>query len=132
MEIRSRDIRSVAIPPLGCGLGGLDWKEVRPMIEKAFAELPDVEVLLYEPAGAPDTKAMPVRTKRPHMTVARALFVKRIHQYARLSYRMTLLEIQKLAYFLQEAGEPLKLKYAAGPYGPYAHNLNNGAFPSRA
>jgi hypothetical protein len=41
-----------------------------------------------------------------------------------MAYRLTLLEVQKLAYFLQEAGEPLKLKYEAGPYGPYAENLN--------
>jgi hypothetical protein len=44
--------------------------------------------------------------------------------YASQSYRLTLLEIQKLAYFLQEAGQPLRLRYEAGHYGPYAPNLN--------
>ena len=58
------------------------------------------------------------------MTVSRALFVKVMHQYEALSYRLTLLEIQKLMYFLQEAGEPLKLRFEAGLYGPYAANLN--------
>jgi O-acetyl-ADP-ribose deacetylase (regulator of RNase III) len=48
-EIRERDIRSLALPPLGCGLGGLKWDEVKPRIESAFAPLPDVRVLLYEP-----------------------------------------------------------------------------------
>lgn len=48
-EICRRNIRSIAVPPLGCGLGGLDWAEVRPMIERAFADLPDVRVLMYEP-----------------------------------------------------------------------------------
>jgi len=67
---------------------------------------------------------MPVRTKRPKMTVARALFIKLMHQYTQLAYRLTLLEIHKLAYFLQEAGEPLRLRYEPGHYGPYAHNLN--------
>jgi O-acetyl-ADP-ribose deacetylase (regulator of RNase III) len=52
-EVRRRGIRSVAVPPLGCGLGGLDWAEVRPRIEEAFAALPDVRVLLYEPAPPP-------------------------------------------------------------------------------
>lgn len=47
-----------------------------------------------------------------------------MHQYVKFSYRLTLLEIQKLAYFLQEAGEPLRLNYQAQVYGPYAHNLN--------
>lgn len=48
-EIRQRGIQSIAIPPLGCGNGGLDWEVVRPLIEKALAAVPDVEVWLYEP-----------------------------------------------------------------------------------
>lgn len=123
-DVRQLGVHSIAVPPLGCGLGGLNWGEVRPMIEKAFSELPDVRVLLFEPVGAPDAKAMPVRTVRPHMTPARALFIKLMDAYAALEYSRTLLEVQKLTYFLQEAGEPLRLKYEAGHYGPYAANLN--------
>ncbi len=67
---------------------------------------------------------MPVRTKRPRLTVASALFIKMMAQYSRLAYRLTLLEVQKLAYFLQESGEPLRLNFEEGHYGPYAHNLN--------
>jgi O-acetyl-ADP-ribose deacetylase (regulator of RNase III) len=51
-EVRSRNIRSIAVPPLGCGLGGLEWPAVRPLIEAAFAELPDVRVRVCEPAPA--------------------------------------------------------------------------------
>jgi O-acetyl-ADP-ribose deacetylase (regulator of RNase III) len=123
-DIRRLGVRSIAVPPLGCGLGGLDWREVRPMIEKAFSELPEVRLLLFEPVGTPDAKAMPVGTTRPHMTPARALFIRLMDAYAALDYSRTLLEVQKLAYFLQEAGEPLRLKYEAGHYGPYAANLN--------
>jgi O-acetyl-ADP-ribose deacetylase (regulator of RNase III) len=123
-DVRRLCIGSVAVPPLGCGLGGLDWGEVRPLIETAFSELPTVRVLLYEPVGTPNAKSMPVGTARPHMTPARALFVKLMDTYAALEYSRTLLEVQKLAYFLQEAGEPLRLKYEAGHYGPYAANLN--------
>jgi O-acetyl-ADP-ribose deacetylase (regulator of RNase III) len=123
-DVRRLSIRSIAVPPLGSGLGGLDWNVVRPKIEQAFAELPGVEVLLFEPQGAPDAKTMPVRTARPKMTEARALFIKLMDQYSALHYRRTLLEIQKLAYFLQEAGQPLRLQYEKGLYGPYAHNLN--------
>ncbi len=47
-EIRQRNIRSIAIPPLGCGLGGLDWSVVKPMIEIAFAALPGVNVQIFE------------------------------------------------------------------------------------
>ena len=123
-DVRRLNINSIAVPPLGCGLGGLDWSEVRPLIDSAFSELPDVRVLLYEPVGTPSAKSMPVGTARPHMTPARALFVKLMDTYAALEYSRTLLEVQKLAYFLQEAGEPLRLRYEAGHYGPYAANLN--------
>lgn len=123
-EVRQRGIRSIAIPPLGCGLGGLDWDEVRPRITAAFATLPDVDAHLYAPAGAPAAKMMLVGTGRPRMTAARALFIQSMHAYGALDYSRTLLEVQKLAYFLQVAGEPLRLRYEAGPYGPYAHNLN--------
>jgi O-acetyl-ADP-ribose deacetylase (regulator of RNase III) len=123
-DIRRLRIVSVALPPLGCGFGGLDWRKVRPMIERAFAELSEVRVLLFEPAGAPAAADMPVRTKRPKLTLAGALFIRLMRQYSEMSYRLTLLEIQKLAYLLQESGEPLRLRYVAHLYGPYAHNLN--------
>ena len=123
-DVERLGIQSIAVPPLGCGLGGLKWSEVRPLIEEAFVSLPDVQVQLFAPTGAPDAKAMPVRTKAANMTHARALFIKLMEQYAGMAYRLTLLEVQKLAYFLQEAGEDLKLKYIAHTYGPYADNLN--------
>jgi len=123
-EIKRLGIQSVAVPPLGCGNGGLEWAEVRPRIEHALAQLPEVRILLFEPTGAPPPKQMPVRTERPDMTDARALFIKLMDRYTVLAYRLTLLEIHKLAYFLQEAGQPLRLKYEAGHFGPYAMNLN--------
>ena len=122
--VRRLGVQSIALPPLGCGLGGLNWGDVRPRIEQAFASFADVRVLLFAPTGAPDAKTMPVRTKKPNMTHARALFIKLMERYTGMAYRLTLLEVQKLAYFLQESGEPLKLKYEAGPHGPYAENLN--------
>ena len=123
-EIRRLGIRSIAVPPLGCGNGGLDWQDVEPRIKRALADLPDVRVLLFAPRGAPAPEEMPIRTRRPDMTPARALLVKLMEQYLGLAYRLTLLEVQKLAYFLQEAGEPLRLTYEPGHYGPYAANLN--------
>jgi len=55
--VHERGIRSIALPPLGCGLGGLSWDDVRPRVEAAFAPLPDVRVMLYGPAGAPVASA---------------------------------------------------------------------------
>lgn len=123
-DVQRLGIRSIAVPPLGCGLGGLNWSDVRPLIERAFAPLTDVAVHLYEPNGAPPAKSMPVGTARPQMTPARALFVKLMDAYSALDYSRTLLEVQKLAYFLQAAGQPLRLKYVPHIYGPYADNLN--------
>ncbi|MBF0180956.1 MAG: macro domain-containing protein [Magnetococcales bacterium] len=57
-EIHDRGIRSIAIPPLGCGLGGLSWPEVRSRIELAFRELPDIDVTLYEPTVDPAPRAV--------------------------------------------------------------------------
>jgi O-acetyl-ADP-ribose deacetylase (regulator of RNase III) len=124
-EIKRLKIKSIAIPPLGCGNGGLDWSQVRPRIEQAFAALPDVEVQLFEPAGAPQPERMVNRTEKPHLTVARALFIKLLDLYKVADYRLSKLEIQKLAYFLQESGEPLKLNFEKHKYGPYADKLNH-------
>jgi hypothetical protein len=58
------------------------------------------------------------------MTLARALLVRLMQSYKALDYRLALLEIQKLAYFQQEAGEPLGLEFMKSCYGPYAEALN--------
>src|SRR5487761_641450 len=123
-EVQTRHVKSVALPPLGCGNGGLDWSEVYPLIKAAFAEIPGVKAVVFAPHIAPSASAMPVATKRPGLSRARALFVKLIENYCEPGYRLSLLEIQKLAYFLQEVGEPLKLKFVKDKFGPYAENLN--------
>lgn len=123
--IKRLGICSIAIPPLGCGNGGLDWNDVRPRIEAALAEVPTVRILLYRPSGAPEAEAMPNRTTRPNMTMGRAALIVLMDRYLKglLDPVVTLLELHKLMYFLQEAGQPLKLEYEARPYGPYAPTL---------
>ena len=123
--IRDKQIKSIAIPPLGCGNGGLDWVVVRPLIEQALAQLPEVDTYVYGPQPAPAVDTMPVTTKAPNMTRARALFIKLIEQYSLPGYRLSLLEVQKLGYFLQESGEALRLNYVKHHFGPYAENLNH-------
>lgn len=126
-EVRRLNIQSISIPPLGCGLGGLDWPTVRLMVEDAFASLPDVRVFLYEPMGGPAATAMINRTKYPNMTKGRAALLGLIRRYLAglMDVTVSLLELHKLMYFMQESGEPLRLKYTEGTYGPYALNLGN-------
>ena len=123
-QVKALGIHTVAVPPLGAGNGGLDWRQVRPLIVRAFAALPDVRVLLFEPKGEPAPEDRLVRTPRPKLTIARALFLRLMDLYRIPDYSMSLLEIQKLAYFLQVAGEPLRLNFVKATYGPYADNLN--------
>jgi uncharacterized protein YwgA len=112
---------------LGAGLGGLAWTDVRPLIESALAELEDVEVQIFEPHGAPAPEKMRNATAKPNMTPGRAAVLALMNRYLvpGYDYRLSLLEVQKLAYFLQAAGEPLRLQYEANIYGPYADNLRH-------
>jgi O-acetyl-ADP-ribose deacetylase (regulator of RNase III) len=125
VELRRRHITSIALPPLGSGLGGLDWRVVRPLIEAAFSRVLDVRVSVFEPQK-PDSHALP-RARVPRMTEGRAALVGLMHEYLRahMDPVVTLLEVHKLMYFMQEAGEPLRLKFAKAPYGPYAENLRH-------
>jgi len=125
--VRQLDVHSIAIPPLGCGLGGLTWADVRPRIEQALQGLPDVHVLVYEPGGAPDARRMPKTARAQKMTVGRAALLGLMDRYlgALMDPFVTLMEIHKLMYFMQEAGEGLKLRFNKAPYGPYAENLRH-------
>lgn len=126
-EVERLAIKSIAVPPLGCGLGGLDWADVLPRIEQAFAPLSGVEVLVYQPSGAPRAEQQTVVRDVPKMTPGRAVLVGLIEQYLRglMEPWVTLLEVHKLMYFVQEAGEPLRLKFTKAAYGPYAENLRH-------
>jgi len=126
-ELRERGIRSIAIPPLGCGLGGLDWNEVKPRIEATLSELPEVAAVVYEPQGYPAEAPVNASTDVPRMTPGRAALVSLIERYLSglLDPFITLLEVHKLMYFLQEAGEPLRLRYVKADFGPYAENLRH-------
>ena len=124
--IIDRDIRSIAVPPLGAGLGGLNWPDVRSRITDSLADL-DTEVIVFEPGSAPDAKVMARTTTPPAMSPGRATLVTLIDRYLRglLDPFVTLLELQKLMYFAQVAGEPLKLSYKKHHYGPYTDTLRH-------
>lgn len=125
--IIQNNIKSIAIPPLGCGLGGLDWSVVKSKIELALNDLTDVEIMIFEPGNAPQASQMVQNSKTPPITPGRAALIELMQQYLRglLDPYVTLLEVHKLLYFLQESGEPLRLKYEKYIYGPYANKLRH-------
>lgn len=126
-EIVRHGIKSIAIPPLGSGLGGLDWRDVKPRIVSALSSLQDVDIRVYEPGGAPEASAMVRRQEAPKMTPGRAALVVLMQRYVDglMDPFVSLLEVHKLLYFLQESGERLRLQYRKAHYGPYAENLTH-------
>ena len=127
--VREKGIRSLALPPLGCGNGGLDWRDVRPLIEAALTRLGGVEVTAFEPTEKYQNVAK--REGVRELTVARALIAETVRRYWVLGIECTLLEIQKLAWFLgrsiQRRGldDVLDLRFQADRYGPYSPRLNH-------
>lgn len=126
-EISQRNIRSIAVPPLGSDLGGLDWREVRLRIEANLQGVDGVKIVVFTPGSAPADGRPNFSTPVPKMTPGRAALVALIDRYlaAVLDPDVTLLEVHKLMYFLQEAGEPLRLNFQQAPHGPYAENLRH-------
>ncbi len=119
-------VRSVAVPPLGCGNGGLEWSEVKPIIEDALRPLENVTVLLHEPAGAPLPEEQRIATDPPRMTPGRAVLLAALDTYvADPLATITPLVMQKMSYLLQAAGQPLRLRFRKAQFGPYAENLNH-------
>lgn len=127
--IADNGIRSIALPPLGCGNGGLDWAEVRPKIEEALGDLDGVDIQVYEPTREYQNVAK--RHGVEKLTPARALIAELVRRYWVLGIECSLLEIQKLAWLLQRRvrmlglDDPLKLDFVPHKYGPYAHGLHH-------
>lgn len=127
--IKQNNVRSIAIPPLGSGNGGLKWVDVKPQIEAALSDLDAVNVMVYEPT----TQYQNVAKKKgvEKLTPARAMIAELVRLYWVLGMECSLLEIQKLAWFLGRAIEseqldnPLKLDFKPHHYGPYADNLRH-------
>lgn len=120
-------VKSVAIPPLGAGNGGLAWAEVRSQIETVLAGL-DTEIVVFEPTGKYQNVAK--RSGVEKLTPARALVAELVRRYWVLGMECSLLEIQKLAWFLERNIEragltPLDLRFVPHKYGPYADRLRH-------
>jgi len=125
--VRKLRIASIALPPLGSGLGGLEWNLVRSKIETALKGLTGVDIEVYMPSDTVAAEQIVKNTVIPNMTPGRAALVCLTQRYlgGLLDPFVTLLEIHKLMYFLQECGEPLNLRFSKAYYGPFAENLSH-------
>ncbi|WP_456304780.1 type II toxin-antitoxin system antitoxin DNA ADP-ribosyl glycohydrolase DarG [Acetobacter oeni] len=120
--IQEHEITSIAIPPLGCGNGGLDWTDVRPLIEAKLSSLSDVEIVLFAPKNATDVPEH-VHSSLP-MTFQRAILLKALNDLERyFNGSFDRISLQKIAYFLQALGVDFKLRFARNLHGPYSETL---------
>jgi len=122
LVIKKNQIKSIAIPPLGCGNGGLDWKIVKKLITDKLDQLKDsVDIVIYEPGFNLNIRSVKSITQ---LNPTRAIYLQIIRQYELLGEDISTLVVQKLAYLLQRMGEKLNLRFDKGIYGPYSPNLN--------
>ena len=118
-------IRSLALPPLGCGHGGLDWDKVKPMIEAHLTNL-NLEIVVFEPNELIKRQLQgEMGKKTAELTPARAMLLYLMFQYESKGEPSSLFVANKLAYLLQRKGENLRLKFEPHHYGPYSVQLNH-------
>ncbi len=121
-EIKSLGIKSIAIPPLGCGNGGLDWCDVRPLIEAKLSGLEGVDIVVFPPKDAVDQPEH-VNATLP-MTFERAILLKTLNDFEKyFDGSFDRISLQKIAYFLQALGVNFRLEFARNLHGPYSHRL---------
>jgi O-acetyl-ADP-ribose deacetylase (regulator of RNase III) len=119
--IKENNIKSISIPPLGCGNGGLKWDKVKSLMIKYLGNLNEVEVFIYQPNEKIKEILQKENNKKDiKLTPARAMLLYALFKYERYGEYSTVFTANKLAYFLQESGENLKLKFEPYTYGPYA------------
>lgn len=123
--IEQYKIKSIAIPPLGCGNGGLQWTKVKVLMEKYLGGLNDVDIVIYEPNDqVKEILQKEESEKESRLTPAKAMILYALFKYERFGEIATVFAANKLAYFLQEIGENLRLKFEPYTYGPYAQAVD--------
>ncbi len=123
-QVREFGIKSISLPPLGCGNGGLDWADVKPIIEKKIAKLTDVHFVVFAPnldQQDPEQSSIPT-----DLTVGRATMMVVFAELEKFfGGHLTRLTAQKIVYFLQVLGVDFGLKFSKQQFGPYSKALHN-------
>ncbi len=121
--VKERNIKSIAIPPLGSGNGGLDWHRVKKILEKYLSQL-DCAIFIYEPSI---TIQEALKKERVKLTPARAMLLSVLYELVRNGEFVSEFASEKIAYFLQRFGakETFKLEFHPNFYGPYSGKVKH-------
>ena len=125
--ISEHNIKSIAIPPLGCGNGGLNWNIVKKMTVEALESI-DADIYIYEPnTDIKQALQTQSRSKDIKLTPSRGLITYAMYYYDSLGEDCSLFVANKLAYFLQRQGSEAfaKIEFQAHYYGPYSHQIDH-------
>ena len=116
--IEKHQVKSVAIPPLGAGNGGLEWEKVKKIIETKLSSL-DIEILVYEPTAQIKEH---LKKERVKLTNARALLLYILYDLVKNGEYVSEFASEKVCYFLQRFGAKkyFKLEFDPKFYGPYS------------
>jgi len=121
--IKEKNIKSIAIPPLGAGNGGLDWSKVKPILQDNLVDI-DCDIYIYEPNSA--IKEV-LKKERVRLTPARAMLLSVLYELVRNGEFVSEFSAEKIAYFLQRFGakNTFKLEYQPNFYGPYSGKVKH-------
>ncbi|MCU0326452.1 MAG: macro domain-containing protein [Spirosomaceae bacterium] len=121
--IKERNIKSIAVPPLGSGNGGLDWNNVKQILEKYLKDV-DCNVYIYEPNVSIQEV---MKKERVKLTPARAMLLSVLYELVRNGEFVSEFASEKIAYFLQRFGakETFKLEFQPNFYGPYSGKVKH-------
>tara|TARA_R110002020_G_scaffold5179_6_gene21940 strand:+ start:1847 stop:2878 length:1032 start_codon:yes stop_codon:yes gene_type:complete len=124
-QILKLQIKSVVMPPLGCGNGGLDWREVKALMTEKLTPVKDVDFVVFVPHSDGQLQASGVK-----ITFERAVLLKSFNDLSvYFDGCLTRITMQKIAYFLQELGVGFGLEFKRNEFGPYSAALRD-AFES--
>lgn len=115
--------KSIAIPPLGVGNGGLDWSKVRELIRRYLHGV-ECKIYLYEPNAELKEALLKERTK---LTPAKAMLLAVLFDLVREGKLVSEFACEKICYFLQRFGaeKDFKLSFKPGTYGPYSGKMRH-------
>ncbi len=121
--INKHKIKSIAIPPLGAGNGGLDWNIVKYLLLKHLEGL-DCEIYVYEPNNLIKEA---LRKERVPLTPARAMLLSVLFELVKNGEFISEFSAEKVAYFLQRFGakDVFQLEFKKNFYGPYSGKVKH-------